>query len=88
PVLAILGDNDKHVDWRKTKRLYEQTMGKGDDSQLNIKVFKGADHALKMSKTGDYFEVSKPGYWDLPYAKGVFKSMVDFLCTNKFCVEN
>lgn len=88
PVLAIFGDNDRHVDWRKTKKLYEQTMGKNKDSLLNIKVFKGADHVLKMSKTGGYFEVGKPGYWDLPYAEGYHQSMIDFLCFNKFCAES
>lgn len=87
PVLAIFGDNDKHVDWRKTKKLYEQTIGKNKDSLLNIKVFKGADHVLKMSKTGGYFEVGKPGYWDLPYAEGYHQSMIDFLCSNKFCAD-
>lgn len=85
PVLAIFGDNDRHVDWRKTKALYESTMGKDKNSRLKIKVFEGADHALKISETGGYFEVSKPGYWDLPFADGYHQSIIDFLCDNKFC---
>jgi alpha-beta hydrolase superfamily lysophospholipase len=88
PVLAIFGDNDRHVDWRKTKILYEQTMGNKEDTLLTVKVFPGADHALKMSETGSYFEVSKPGYWELPYAKGYVNSMIEFLCSNNFCSKD
>lgn len=85
PVLAIFGDNDKHVNWRTTKALYERTIGAKDPSRLTIKVFEGADHALRMGKTGGFFEPHSPEYWDLPYADGYYETMIKFVCTNGFC---
>ncbi len=85
PVLAIFGGNDKHVDWRKTKKLYESTLGLGKNSELSIKVFPNADHNLRLSKTGGYFESQTPDYWKLPYADGYYEAMTEWLCSNGFC---
>lgn len=85
PVLSIFGDNDKHVNWRTTKALYERTIGAREPSRLTIKVFEGADHALRMGKTGGYFEPHSREYWDLPYAEGYYEAMIDFVCENGFC---
>lgn len=85
PVLAIFGDNDRHVDWRKTKQLYERTMGADDSSLLTVKVFQGADHSIRMSKTGGYFETMQPEYWKTPYADGYYEAMIDFVCSSGFC---
>ena len=85
PVLAIFGGNDKHVDWKKTKKLYESTLGLRKNARLSIKVFPNADHNLKMSKTGGYFESHNPDYWELPYADGYYGIMVEWLCLNGFC---
>lgn len=87
PVLAVFGGNDRHVDWRKTKQLYERTIGTGEDARLSVKVFPGADHNLRMSKTGGYFEPQEPGYSKIPYADGYYEAMTDWLCANGFCAD-
>lgn len=88
PVLAIFGDNDRHVNWRAAKALYERTIGVNDPSQLTIKVFEGADHGLRMGKTGGFFEPHSREYWDLPYADGYYQAMIEFVCQNGFCVKS
>lgn len=85
PVLAIFGANDKHVNWRTTKALYESTIGAKDPSRLTIKVFAGADHALRMGKTGGFFEPHSREYWDLPHPDGYYETMIEFVCANGFC---
>ena len=88
PVLAIFGGNDKHVDWRKTKRLYESTLGLGESARLTIKVFPNADHTMRMSETGGYFESQESDYWKTPYADGYYGAMIEWLCANGFCAKS
>ena len=87
PVLAIFGGNDKHVDWRKTKKLYESTLGLRGDARLSIRVFPNADHNIRMSKTGGYLETQKSDYWKTPYADGYYEAMIEWLCSNGFCAN-
>lgn len=88
PVLAIFGDNDRNVDWRKTKKLYESTIGSNDAANLSVKVFKNADHALRMSKTGGYLETQSEDYRKAPRANGYYEVMVEWLCSNDFCSKS
>lgn len=88
PVLAIFGDNDRHVNWRTTKALYERTIGANEPSKLSVKVFEGADHSIRMGKTGGFFEPHSEDYWKLPYAEGYYEVMIEWVCANGFCVNN
>ncbi|MEN7342984.1 MAG: CocE/NonD family hydrolase [Pseudomonadota bacterium] len=56
-VLALFGDKDLNIDWRKTKRLYEQTIGRNARASLTTYVFEDADHALNKSETGSLKEM-------------------------------
>ena len=56
PVLALFGENDSQVDWRKTKKLYEETIGENPDSGLSVKVFKNCNHNLQKCITCGYQE--------------------------------
>lgn len=56
PVLAIFGENDSQVDWRKTKKLYEETIGFNPNSKLITKVFPNCNHILKKCITCAYQE--------------------------------
>ena len=47
PVLAIFGANDSQVDWRKTKKLYEETIGTNPASELTVSVFEQCNHSLQ-----------------------------------------
>jgi uncharacterized protein len=52
PVLAIFGEKDTRVDWKKTMTLYEKTLGQDSNSILTIKTFADGDHGLTKSLTG------------------------------------
>lgn len=51
PVLALFGANDSQVDWRKTKKLYEETIGVNPNSELAVKVFENCNHVLQKCIT-------------------------------------
>jgi len=51
PVLALFGANDSQVNWRKTKRLYEKTIGTNKKSELTVEVFKNCNHVLQKCVT-------------------------------------
>lgn len=51
PVLAIFGANDTQVDWRKTKQLYENTIGSNPKANLVINVFENCNHSLQKCTT-------------------------------------
>ncbi len=54
PVLALFGENDMNVDWKKTKMLYERAMAEHTD--LTIKSFPACNHNMWLSKTGGFYE--------------------------------
>ncbi len=54
PVLALFGEKDKHVDWRKTRALYEKTLGNTTD--LTVKSFPDCNHNIYKCKTGGFYE--------------------------------
>ena len=57
PVLALFGEKDRNVDWQKTKRLYEETIGQNPDDLLTIKTFADGNHNLHQSETGGFEEM-------------------------------
>lgn len=54
PVLALFGEKDMNVDWKKTKLLYEKTMGHNTD--LTIKSFPNCNHSILECQTGGFYE--------------------------------
>jgi len=76
PVLALFGEKDKNVDWEKTKRLYEQTLGK--HTALVVRSFPDANHNLFQCKTGGFYEFQDD---KLPWhrAEGFLETMSDWL---------
>jgi pimeloyl-ACP methyl ester carboxylesterase len=81
PVLAIFGEKDTQVDWRRTISLYKKTIGKNPKSQLTIKTFPNGNHNIFKSITGGYREKlvkneACDGYYDtmLVWLKTLSKS--------------
>ncbi len=76
PVLALFGEKDKHVDWKKTKSLYKRTLGKNTD--LTIKTFPDCNHNMYKAKTGGFYEFQDD---KLPWNRcdGFLRSMSDWL---------
>ena len=71
-VLALFGEKDLNVDWRKTLALYEKTIGKNPDASLTTRAFPDADHNLNIAETGSLQEMltmisrqKTNGYYDL-----------------------
>lgn len=72
PVLALFGEKDTSVNWRATKRLYENTIGTNPNASLTIQTFPDANHNLHQSRTGSFKEMIEilsaptmaPGYYD------------------------
>lgn len=64
PVLALFGENDMNVDWKKTKLLYEKTIAPNTD--LTIKSFPNCNHNIFECKTGGFYEFQDN---DLPYVR-------------------
>lgn len=54
PVLAIFGEKDKHVDWHKTKALYENDIK--PNTNLTIKTYPETNHNLFKCHTGGFYE--------------------------------
>lgn len=51
-VLALFGDKDTNVDWRRARALYQSTIGQQANATLTIRTFAGCDHAMNQSITG------------------------------------
>ena len=71
-VLALFGEKDLNVDWRKTLALYEQTIGTNPNASLTMQTFPNADHNLHIAETGSLREMGNmtvreksDGYYDL-----------------------
>jgi hypothetical protein len=56
PVLAVFGEKDSQVDWRKTKQLYSETIGKNSSAMLTIQTFADGNHNLFKCQTGGFRE--------------------------------
>ena len=70
--LAIFGEKDLNVDWRKTRRVYQATIGQNPNASLAIASFEDADHNLHVSETGSIREMragtatqKSDGYYDV-----------------------
>ncbi|GAA6137735.1 hypothetical protein NBRC116583_14820 [Arenicella sp. 4NH20-0111] len=78
PVLAIFGEKDTIVDWRKTQTLYQETIGVNPKASLAVKTFVDANHNLQQSKTGALreFENVTDG---VPIVQGYYEAMRGWL---------
>ena len=83
PVLALFGEKDTNVDWRKTSALYRETIGRNPDASLEVRVFPDGDHTLRQTRTGGIRELleqqSRP-----PYVEGYYESMLSWLKAHQF----
>ena len=81
PVLALFGENDTQVDWRDTKKLYENTLGKNPQAQLTIKTFKKCNHNIQKCITCAYRENLSALGWQA--CDGYYKAMQSWLKTQQ-----
>ena len=76
PVLALFGEADMAVNWKKTKELYEETMGKSTD--LTIKTFPNCNHNMWQTKTGGIYEFEDSS-WQYIRCDGFLDSITNWL---------
>lgn len=81
PVLALFGANDSQVDWRKTKKLYEETIGINPNSELTVKVFENCNHTLQKCITCGWHEDLSALKWQA--CDNYYKTMEKWLKDHK-----
>jgi pimeloyl-ACP methyl ester carboxylesterase len=82
PVLALFGEKDGNVDWRKTRALYTETIGRNTKARLTVKTFPDGNHNLHQSRTGGYREMlellkSPP----MKMSEGYYEAILEWLRT-------
>jgi alpha-beta hydrolase superfamily lysophospholipase len=58
-VLALFGEKDMNVDWRRTRALYERTIGRNRAASLTTRTFPDANHNLHRAATGGLREMEE-----------------------------
>jgi uncharacterized protein len=61
PVLALFGEKDLNVDWRKTRALYEATIGANPNASLTVHTFPNGNHVIDVAETGSLREMRGMG---------------------------
>ena len=77
PVLALFGENDSQVDWRKTKRLYEKTIKANPNAELTTMVFEDCNHDMRKCITCRWGEDLSALNWQ--FCDGYYETMEDWL---------
>ncbi|MEL6688588.1 MAG: alpha/beta hydrolase [Pseudomonadota bacterium] len=78
-VLALFGERDLNINWRKVRALYSETIGNNPNATLAIEEFANADHNLNQSETGSLKEMTN----QTPKTKveGYYATQTDWLKT-------
>jgi hypothetical protein len=80
PVLAIFGEKDANVDWRKTMALYRETIGSKKNARLTMKSLPDCNHSMIKCKTGGIHETINK--WE--YGDGYLETIKAWLQGNRF----
>ncbi len=77
PVLALFGENDSQVDWRKTKSLYESSIAASQNAQLTTRVFEQCNHSLQKCVSCAYGEDLSTLNWQA--CNNYYETITDWL---------
>ena len=86
PVLSISGEQDSQINWKKTIKLYKETIGKNENSSLTIKTLPNGNHTLQKCETGGLFEDNSKFKWQV--CDGYYDAMLTWLEENGFGKNN
>jgi uncharacterized protein len=75
PVLAIFGTLDRKTPFRESAAGFERCLSGRPDADLTIRFFSGADHGLRVARTGGQRESND----SLPYVTGYFEAMAEWI---------
>ncbi|HEX7081700.1 MAG TPA: alpha/beta hydrolase [Gammaproteobacteria bacterium] len=88
PVLAIWGDRDSEVDWRRAMRAYREAFARGANADVTIRVFEGADHAICTGPAApdetSEADGSAPAAARCPLAEDYLETMTSWLAAYGF----
>ena len=79
-LLTETGEGDSQVDWRASKKLYEDVYQ--EKGNLTVQTFKNCNHILRKCKTCGYREDLSDSNW--AFCDGYFETMERWLRTQKF----
>ncbi len=82
PVLAICGENDTQVNWRKTISLYKETIGNKQKADLTIKTLPKCNHTMLQCETGGLFEDLSEFNWKV--CDGYYETMLTWIEEKEF----
>lgn len=80
PVLALFGEKDLNVDWRKTRAFYQSTIGKNPRASLTVKSFPNANHNIDVCSTGSMREMESMTM--RRKSDGYYESQIEWLKTH------
>ena len=77
PVLALFGERDRNVDWRRTRALYARTIGANPAASLTVRTFPDANHNLHRAATGGLREMEE--MTERVPSEGYYEAQVEWL---------
>lgn len=80
PVLSISGEKDSQIDWKKTIKLYKETIGNNKNAALTIKILPNCNHNIQKCETGGLYEDLKKYNWQK--CDGYYDIMLGWLKEN------
>jgi hypothetical protein len=78
-VLALFGERDTNVDWRKARALYESAIGEQSEATLTVRTFPACNHSMNESETGSVREVEGTPLDSGVKCDGYYDSQIDWL---------
>jgi hypothetical protein len=86
PTLAICGEKDTQVNWRKTISLYKNTIGKNQKADLTIKTLSNCNHIMFQCETGGLWEDLSKFNWKV--CDGYYDTMLTWIKEKGFGKNN
>lgn len=78
-VLALFGEKDTNVDWRKARALYESTVGQNPKATLTMHTFPDGNHNISVSATGSIREVEGMPLESGTKCNGYYEAQIEWL---------
>ena len=79
PVLALFGEKDTNLNWRKARNLYQSTIGRKPKATLVVRTFPDGNHGITVSATGSIREVDGVPLDVGVKCKGYYETQIEWL---------
>ena len=78
-VLALFGEKDTNLNWRKARDLYESTIGRNPMATLTVRTFPDGNHGITVSATGTIREVEGVPLDAVVKCQGYYETQIEWL---------